>query len=136
MFKLILPVILLLSSLALRAQDCSELRNDPDLRSELQDLANTAAADLMGCCSKYGGKNLRADIYWDKDETGICQTRISKLTGKVTITMKVSWIGSGTGASYWIKGRLAFDPENKTRTWTKLDDSGGFIPGCSKGCIK
>lgn len=129
-------VLIFLGSISLKAQDCSELKNDSEIRSELQDLANTAASDLMGCCSKWGGNNLKAEIFWDKDENGDCQTRISKITGKITITMKVSWTGSVSGTYYWIKGKLVYDTENRTRTWIKISDSGGFSPGCSNGCIK
>jgi hypothetical protein len=115
--------------------ECSELRNDLEIRQELQDLANQAADDLMKCCSKWGGNSLKAEIYWDKGEDGVCQTRISKLTGKITIMMRASWTGSVSGASYWIKGRLVVDMNNQTRTWQKLSDSGGFSPGCGKDCI-
>ncbi|MDR2409639.1 MAG: hypothetical protein LBE13_16225 [Bacteroidales bacterium] len=121
--------------LSVLAQDCSELRNDSEIRQELQSLANQAANDLMKCCSKWGGNNLSATIIWDKDNDGLCQTRISRLTGNITITMRVSWIGSVSGSSYWIKGRLIYDTESKRRIWQKISDSGGFSPGCSNGCI-
>jgi len=117
------------------AQDCSELKNDPEMRQELQSLANTAGSDLMKCCSKWGGNNLKATIIWDKDEDGLCQTRISKLTKVITITMTVSWTGSISGASYWIKGRLLFNMENSSRKWEKISDSGGFQSGCGNDCI-
>ncbi len=121
--------------MGVKAQDCSELKNDPDAKSEIQDLANQAASNLMSCCSKWGGNNLQATVYWDADGNGTCQTRISKLTGNITITMMASWTGSISGASYWIKGRLIFNTTAKTRTWEKIADSGGFSPGCSNGCI-
>jgi hypothetical protein len=127
--------ILFYAVFPISAQDCSELKNDPEMRQELQDLANQAANSLMKCCSKWGGNNLSATIYWDKDSDSVCQTRISKLTGKITITMRVSWVGGISGTSYWIKGRLIYDIENQTRSWQKISDSGGFSPGCSNGCI-
>jgi hypothetical protein len=122
-------------SFSMFAQNCTELQNDPEIRQELQGMANQAASNLMNCCSSFGGNNLSATIIWDKDNDGLCQTRVSTLTGKITITMRVSWVGSMTGASYWIKGRLIYDLETRRRSWEKISDSGGFSPGCSKGCI-
>ena len=135
MKKVFLIFSMLVWTMGVKAQDCSELKNDPDVRSEIQDLANQAASNLMSCCSKWGGNNLKAQVYWDADDNGTCQTRISKLTGNITITMLVSWTGSLSGTYYWIKGRLVFNTSSKTRSWEKLSDSGGFSPGCSNGCI-
>jgi hypothetical protein len=118
------------------AQDCSELRNNSEIRQELQDLASRAARDLMECCTSLtSGKNLSATIIWEQDRDGLCQTRISRLSGKIIITMKVSWTGSLTGNSYWIKGILNYDIDTGRRSWEKISDSGGFSPGCSNGCI-
>jgi hypothetical protein len=127
--------MLFVTIFSVSAQDCTELQNDLEMRQELQDLANQAANDLMKCCSKWGGNNLSATIIWDKDSEGLCQTRISRLTGKITITMRISWVGSVSGMSYWIKGRLLYDLETRRRSWQKISDSGGFSPGCSNGCI-
>ena len=123
------------AEITISAQDCTELKNDYEIRQELQGLANSAANSLMKCCSTWGGENLRATIIWDKDADGLCQTRISRLTNEIIITMTVSWTGSISGDSYWIKGKLIFNTENKRRKWEKINDSGGFQPGCSNGCI-
>jgi len=131
----ILVLLVCFFSFRLEAQDCTELKNDPEIRQELQDLANTAANKLMNCCSSFGGRNNRAEIHWEKDETGVCRTRISRLTNKITITMTAYWNGSVSGAQYWIKGRLVVDMENRTQTWEKISDSGGFSGGCGKSCI-
>ncbi len=117
------------------AQDCTELKNDPEMRQELQDIANSAANRLMRCCSSYGGNNIKAEIVWDKDESGVCQTRISKLSNRITITMKVSWNGSMSGAQYWILGRLIVEGNSGSKSWEKIQDSGGFKSGCSQNCI-
>jgi hypothetical protein len=136
-FKTIVSVFFLccLAVFPASAQNCPDLKNDPDMRQEIQSLANSAGNDLMKCCSKWGGNNLKATIIWDKDEDGLCQTRISKLTNILTITMTVSWTGAISGASYWIKGRLLFNTETGSRKWEKISDSGGFQAGCSNGCI-
>jgi hypothetical protein len=132
--KILCALFLCLSFTWVHAQDCTELKNNAEMRQELQDLANSAASKLMGCCSSFGGKNVSATIHWDKDENDICQTRISKLSGRITITMTASWNGSLSGTLYWIKGRLII--ENGSKSWEKISDSGvGFSPGCGKSCI-
>jgi len=116
------------------SQDCSELKNDPEMRQELQDLANSSANKLKDCCSSKGGNNIKAVIHWEKDENGVCQTRISKLSNRITITMTAFWTGSITGIQYWIKGRLIIDGTSKS--WEKIEDSGGFFKaGCGSSCI-
>ncbi|MCA0382603.1 MAG: hypothetical protein LCH58_10610 [Bacteroidetes bacterium] len=127
---------LIIDSLHNKQQDdCAELKNDTDLRQEIQDIANSASVKLMGCCSSYGGRENKAEIHWGKDENGICQTRISKLTNKLIITMTASWRGSLSGNYYWIKGRLVMDFETKQLNWEKISDSGGFPAGCGQRCI-
>jgi hypothetical protein len=133
MRKLTITLILLLFALCLEAQDCTELKNDPEIRPEIQDLANSAANKLKDCCSSRGGTNIKAEIHWDKDEFNVCQTRISKISNRITITMTASWNGSLTGFQYWIKGRLII--EGNSKSWEKISDSGGFSNGCGKSCI-
>ena len=133
MKRTVFLLFLLLGRLLSWSQDCTELRNDPEMRQELQDLANSAANSLMKCCSSFGGTNIRAQIHWDKDEDGVCQTRVSKLTNRITITMTAAWNGSLTGTPYWIKGRLIIDGSSKS--WEKIQDSGGFKSGCANSCI-
>jgi hypothetical protein len=135
MYKIISFTILLFLAVSLKAQDCDELKNDPEMKQEIQDLANSAANRLKNCCSSFGGNNISAEVHWDKDENGVCQTRISKLTKKLTITMTASWTGSLTGALYWIKGRLILDMESKSQSWEKIKDSGGFKAGCGSSCL-
>ncbi len=105
------------------------------MKQEILDLANSAANQLKNCCSSFGGNNIRAEVHWDKDENGTCQTRISRLTNKLTITMTAYWSGSLTGAQYWIKGRLVLDLESKSKSWEKIKDSGGFKAGCGSACL-
>ncbi|HMP92966.1 MAG TPA: hypothetical protein PKD90_08860 [Phnomibacter sp.] len=118
-----------------RLEDCTELKNDPEIRQEIQDLANSASIKLMGCCSSYGGRDVKAEVHWDKDENGVCQTRVSKLSNKLIITMTASWRGSLTGTFYWIKGRLIMGLDDKQISWEKISDSGGFPAGCGQRCI-
>ncbi|MBK7344659.1 MAG: hypothetical protein IPJ06_17140 [Saprospiraceae bacterium] len=118
----------------LSAQDCEALKNDSEIRQELQDIAK-CASDLMGCCSKWGGNNLNAEIHWGAESDGTCLTRISSLTQIAKVTTTVSWTGSLSGTGYWIKGRLIYDTKSGSRKWEKISDSGGFETGCSKGCI-
>ncbi|MBL0119545.1 MAG: hypothetical protein IPP89_11310 [Saprospiraceae bacterium] len=58
MRNVLLFVLIIFASIALKAQDCSELKQNSEIRSELQDLASSAAGDLMKCCSTWGGNNL------------------------------------------------------------------------------
>lgn len=135
MKKTLLLIILAFLKLTLSAQDCTELKNDSEIRQELQDMANSAGIKLMSCCATWGGRGVRSEIHWGKDESGVCMTRVSKLSNKITITMTVSWQGSVTGASYWIKGRLIIDDNGKI--WEKISDSKNFgtNSGCGSSCI-
>jgi hypothetical protein len=113
--KRIIPFLFFcMACCTLSAQECTELKNDPDLRQELEDLANTAASKLMDCCSSMGGRNSRTEIRWDKDESGVCQARISKLPNRIIIAMTAYWNGSLSGIQYWIQGRLIIDSDNKS----------------------
>lgn len=105
------------------------------MKQEILDMANSAANQLKNCCSSFGGNNIRAEVHWEKDENGVCQTRISKLSNKLTITMTAYWTGSLSGTQYWIKGRLILDLETKAKSWEKIKDSGGFKAGCGGSCL-
>ncbi len=97
----------------------------------IQIIANAAAMNLMNCCSSLGGRQNRADV----DFSNVTQNETGT---KVTIPMTAHWYGGWSGNHYWIKGILTYDssnPNNVTRNWQKVEDSGGFSPGCSKGCI-
>jgi len=133
MKKVLLLLLLFLTVGLAYSQDCDL---PTDVKSDIQDLADMTASNLMSCCSSYGGRSLSATVYYDLDNNGRCQTRVSKLTNSLIVTMEVQWYGSLTGTRYWIKGRLTFDLNSGRRSWQKISDSGGFPPGCSKGCIE
>ncbi len=133
MKSLLLLFMVTVCSNFLLAQYCTPT---PEIKSEIQDLADWAAGKLMNCCSTFGGKTLSATVYFDADSDGRCQTRISRLTNSLIITMKIQWYGSWTGTRYWIKGKLTVDLDSGKKKWHKISDSEGFSPGCSQGCIE
>ena len=99
---------------------------------ELMDLcetqAKTAGSQLMNCCSSFGGRGFSVDMDEDK-------INVNDLSGMITIPMKVNWYGSLSGRHYWIRGELIITSSGQRR-WNKVSDSGGFSPGCSRGCIR
>jgi hypothetical protein len=99
---------------------------------ELMDIcktqAKTAGSQLMNCCSSFGGRGFSVDMNED-------DVNINDLSGMITIPMKVNWYGSLSGRHYWIRGELIITSSGQRR-WNKISDSGGFSPGCSRGCIR
>lgn len=128
----LLSFIAVLSTNLIIGQNCTP---DFETKSEIQDLADWTANKLMNCCSSFGGKSISATVYYDLDDQGRCMTRVSKLTNSLIITMKVQWYGNWSGTRYWIKGKLNVDMNSGKKEWLKTADSGGFSPGCSRGCI-
>ena len=60
--------------------------------------------------------------------------RVNDLSKTFIIPMTVGWRGSITGNDYYIKGQLVIDKDGN-KMWDKIEDSGGFQPSCSTGCI-
>jgi hypothetical protein len=102
---------------------------DADMKNELQQVANRVAQKLMNCCSSWGGNNLNAEV-------DFANVNVSKLLGEITMPVTVSWRGSLSGSNYWIRGTLIINAKSGGMEWQKQNDSGGFSPGCSKGCIR
>lgn len=115
-------LLLLLSSTTSYAQVDDETKN------ELQQVADRVAGKLMNCCSSFGGRNLQATVDFQ-------EVKMSKILGEITMPIMVSWRGGWTGASYWIRGKLTIT-KGGNMEWAKQNDSGGFSPGCSGGCIR
>lgn len=111
-----------------------DFSSDPELKSDIQDVANSVAYKLMRCCSSWGGNNVRGMVEWD-------ECYFSKARNTYSIAMTASWTGSLSGNSYWIKGKLKLiysvssnGNVSDRRVWEKIADSGGFSPGCGKDC--
>ncbi len=98
------------------------------LKQDIEDIGLTIANTIMNCCSSWGGTNVGADI----DFKGVKQ---NEATRAFTIPMKVRWQGSLSGNRYWVQGKLLVYSDG-SKTWLKIQDSGGFYPGCSKNCIR
>lgn len=111
-----------------RPQTTSGRKSDNEV---LQALADKAGRDLMSCCSSFGGSNFKTDV-----EFGLAQENDDNT--KRIIPMTVNWTGSMSGRRYWIQGILTWDKTSGQlyRYWKKVDDSGGFSPGCGTGCIE
>lgn len=96
------------------------------LKRQIDDIGLKVANDLMRCCSKYGGKDVYADIDYEN-------CTVDSQTNTFFLPMKIGWNGSFTGNPYWIKGKLIVSKDG--RNWLKVSDSGGFEPNCSRNCI-
>ncbi len=107
-----------------RAIDFSQ---EAKLKQDMKDMALTVANRLMKCCSKWGGTNVWGNVDYDN-------VRVNDLSKTFIIPMTVGWRGSITGNDYYIKGQLVIDKDGN-KMWDKIDDSGGFPPGCGTGCI-
>lgn len=105
-----------------------DFSEEEKLKRDIDDIGLTVANAMMNCCSSWGGTNVGASV----DYEGV---RMNELTGAFTIPMTVKWQGSLSGNRYWIQGKLIVNGDG-TKSWLKIKDSGGFYPGCSKGCIR
>jgi hypothetical protein len=101
---------------------------EAQIKSEYQQVADRVANKLMNCCSSFGGRNVQANVDFE-------DVKSSQILGETTIPMLVSWSGSWSGARYWIRGKLIIR-HGGGMEWNKQNDSGGFSPGCSSGCIR
>ena len=122
-FTLAMLLLCLCTYAPVRAQAST----DDDMRNELQQVGNRVARKLMECCGS-GGRNLQADVDFEHVNT-------SKLLGEITVPMKVSWNGAWSGNYYWIRGQIIIHISTGKIEWQKINDGGGFSPGCSQGCI-
>ncbi len=97
----------------------------------IQALADKAGRDLMSCCSSFGGNNFKVDVEFSLVKESDDQTQR-------IIPMTAAWTGGFSGRRYWIQGVLTWDKSSGQlyRYWKKIDDSGGFSPGCGTGCIE
>lgn len=137
MKKSILCFVFLFVVGLLTAQSGPELKNNDEIRKLLQSKALQAGSDLMSCCANGGGTSLNAQIHWDEtDDNGDNATRYNKLSGNMSVCTTLSWVGSVSKKKYWVKGVLTVKVDSNTRSWAKISDSGGFTPGCSRGCIR
>ena len=103
-----------------------DFNKEVQLKNDIDDIGLTVANKLMKCCSTWGGKNVYSKVDYPN-------VRHNTTTGAFTVPMTVGWYGSLTGTHYWIQGKLVVY-SNGSKEWLKVNDSGGFNPGCSKDC--
>ncbi len=116
------------SSYSSSSSSSSDEDDYQEILDAMEELAEEAGQDLANCCSTFGYNNLSTYVLED-------ECSYNDITETLKICMKVSWKGSISGSTYWIKGYLKIDMESGGRSWQKISDSGGFSPGCSRGCI-
>jgi hypothetical protein len=104
-----------------------DFNQEAKLKQDMKDMALSVANRLMKCCSKWGGTNVWGTVEYDN-------VRVNDITKTFIVPMTVGWRGSISGNEYYIKGQLVIDKEGN-KMWNKIEDSGGFPPGCSTGCI-
>lgn len=96
------------------------------LVNELSFYIDKTGTDIVNCCTLFGGPQ-------PKIEYDMRDAIVDEVMNSITIPMTVSWVGTMSGGTYYVRGKLKVYLKHRTKSWVTLERSMGI--SCSDDCI-